>query len=130
MIGIKNWDYKRLDIDFTPLAKPNGKDKPSDIDMAYISKDGTLIIGEFKNEQHPFIDDGQKWIIEKYIDGWRRNAFAFLAIHNKYVQQGDEKVNAADCKVKEIYYKGIGWMPPIAPTTVMDIINHFRGGKQ
>lgn len=130
MAEIRNWNFHRLDIDFNPLAKPNGKDKPSDMDMVYISKDNTLIIGEFKNETKPYIEDGQKWLIERYINGWKYDALALLIIHNKYVQRNDTKVNAAECYVKEIFYKRVGrWVEPKKPTTVKDIINYYRGGN-
>lgn len=127
---MRNWEFHKLPIDYDPLANSLGKDKPSDIDLAYISKDNTLILGEFKNESKPVIEDGQKWIIERYIKGWKHDALAFLAVHDKYVQNGDTKVNGAECYVKEIYYKSVGaWVQPRKPTKVKDIINYYRGGN-
>ena len=131
MAEIRNWDFHALRFDFAPLAKPDGTDKPSDIDMFYIGKENTLVICEFKNETKPYITYMQKRLIQRIIDGWKDNALALLIIHDKYVQRGDTKVNVAECYVKEIYYKQIGaWKQPRLPTKVKDIINYYRGGNK
>lgn len=131
MPEIRNWDFHALRFDFAPLARPDGTDKPSDIDMFYISNANTLIIGEFKNETKPYITYMQKRLIQRIIDGWKYDAIALLIIHDKYVQRGDTKVNVAECYVKEIYYKKIGaWVKPRNPTTVKQIIDYYRGGNK
>ena len=130
MAEIRNWDFHALRFDFSPLARPDGTDKPSDIDMFYIGKENTLVIGEFKNETKPYITYMQKRLIQRIIDGWKDDALALLIIHDKYVQRGDTKVNVAECFVKEIYYKAVGaWVQPRKPTKVIEIINYYRGGK-
>lgn len=40
---INNWDYHNLNMDFSSYT--DGNDHPSDVDMLYICRDDTLIIG-------------------------------------------------------------------------------------
>lgn len=129
MAEIRNWDFHALRMDFQNLAKPNGTDKPSDIDMFYIGADGTLIIGEIKNERGT-LTGWQRHLLETLINGWESDAIAIFITHDKYVQNGDKVVDVAECFVKEIYYKQIGaWVQPKKPTKVKQIIEYYRGGK-
>lgn len=125
---IRNWDFHNLRMDFQRLAKADGSDKPSDIDMVYISQDKTLIIGEIKNERGE-LKHGQRKLLESFIDGWNANGLAIYITHDKYVQKGDTNVDVSECLVNEIYYKQIGaWVKPRRPTKVKDIITYYRGG--
>lgn len=131
MAEIRNWDFHALRFDFSRLARTDGKDKPSDIDMFYVGKDNTLVIGEFKNESRPYISNGQKWLMERFVNGWKDDAIALLIIHDKYVQRGDTTVNVARLYVKEYFWKKVGkWIPPQRKTTVKEVINKYRGGNK
>ena len=125
---IRNWDFHELYMDFSSMY--NGRDHPSDIDMVYISRDKTLIIGEIKNERGA-LSNGQRKLLETFINGWMADGMAIYITHDKYVQNGDKTVDVSECFVKEIYYKRTGtWTHPRKPTKVKDIINYYRGGNK
>ena len=116
---IKNWNYKNLQLDYSSMYD---KKHPSDIDMFYIKTDGTLIFGEIKNESYKKeFWENQKKLFEQLIDGYSKEALFIFIIHNKYVQNGDTKVDVPDCYVKEYYYKG-KWHEPRKPTKVKEVL--------
>lgn len=123
---IKNWDHHDLHMDFSSMYQ--GKNHPSDIDMVYIGKDKFLIVGEIKNEQGR-LTDGQRRLLQTFVDGWEAKGIAIYITHDKYVQYGDTDVNVAECYVQEIYYKGRGWTHPKRRTTVRDIIAYYGGQR-
>ena len=47
---IKNWNYKNLHLDYSSMYE--GNKHPSDIDLFYLAKNDTLILGEIKNESY------------------------------------------------------------------------------
>jgi len=100
---IKNWNYHNLYMDYSSYTESN--DHPSDIDMFYIGENNFLIVGEIKNELGKLIG-GQRKLYEKLIDGWKYDGIALFIVHNKYVQNGDKKVDVPNCKVREYYYNG------------------------
>lgn len=125
---IRNWDYHELYMDFSSMY--NGRDHPSDIDMVYVAKDKFLIIGEIKNERGT-LSNGQRKLLETFINGWTADGMAIFITHDKYVQNGDKTVDVSECFVKEIFYKSIGkWVTPRRPTKVKEIISYYQGGKQ
>ena len=129
MSEISNWDFHSLRMDFHNLARVDGSDKPSDIDMVYLSADNTLIIGEIKNERGE-LKPPQRRLLEAFINGWNADGMAIYITHDKYVQKGDKIVDVSECYVQEIYYKRLGrWTQPHRPTKVKEIISYYRGGK-
>lgn len=120
---INNWDYQRLKLDYSSYTKDN--DHPSDIDIFYITEDDTLLLGEIKNESYSRNKwNKQKKILQRVIDNYNKEAFYFFIIHNKYVQNGAEKVDVPNCKIKEYYYKG-KWRTPKKEIKVIDILNKY-----
>lgn len=105
-----------------------GNDHPSDIDMVYIGKDKFLIVGEIKNEQGR-LSDGQRRLLQTFVDGWEAKGIAIYITHDKYTQRGDTDVNVAECYVQEIYYKGRGWTYPKHLTRVKDIVAYYGGQR-
>lgn len=120
---IRNWNEHRLDMDFSGLAE-QGKGQPSDIDMFYLGKNRTLIVGEIKNSRG-VLRDGQRRLLEHLCDGWRHDAICLYITHDRFVQMGDTSVDVAECYVKEYYWKG-KWRKPKQPTTVREALNQFR----
>ena len=118
---IKNWNYHNLYMDYSSYTKSN--DHPSDIDMFYIGEDNTLIVGEIKNELGKLIG-GQRKLYEKLIDNWKYNGIALFIVHNKYVQNGDKKVDVPNCKVREYYHNGI-WHIPNYELKVKDVLDKY-----
>ena len=118
---IKNWNYHNLYMDYSSYTKSN--DHPSDIDMFYIAENNTLIIGEIKNELGKLIG-GQRKLYEKIIDNWKYKGIALFIVHNKYVQNGDKKVDVPNCKVREYYYNG-KWQMPKQKLKVKDVLDKY-----
>lgn len=118
---IKNWNYHNLYMDYSSYTKSS--DHPSDIDMFYISENNTLIVGEIKNELGK-LEGGQRKLYENLIDGWKYNGIALFIIHNKYVQNGDKKVDIPNCTIREYYYKG-NWYNPKKEIKVKDILDKY-----
>ena len=118
---IKNWNYHNLYMDYSSYTKDN--DHPSDIDMFYIGKNNFLIVGEIKNELGKLIG-GQRKLYEKLINGWKYDGIALFIVHNKYVQNGDKKVDVPNCKVREYYYNG-KWHKPKEEIRVKDILDTY-----
>ena len=122
---IKNWNYKNLQLDYSSMYK--GNNHPSDIDLFYLTKDETLILGEIKNESYnPENWVKQKKILQKIIDNYRKEALYLFIVHDKYVQRGDTKVDVPNCLVKEYYYKG-EWRIPQKETKVREVLEKYNG---
>ena len=119
---IRNWNYHNLYMDYSSYADTNNH--PSDIDMFYIGKDQTLIVGEIKNELGKLIG-GQRKLYEQLIDGWKYNGMALFIVHDKYVQRGDTKVDVPNCLVREYYYKG-KWHQPQQELKVIDVLKKYE----
>lgn len=119
---IKNWNFHNLYMDYSSYTEDNNH--PSDIDMFYIGKNNTLIVGEIKNERGKLIG-GQRHLYEKICDNWKYDAIALFIVHNKYVQNGDKKVDVPDCIVREYYYNG-KWRIPKQETKVRDVLIKYK----
>ena len=119
---IKNWQQHELYMDFSEMETEKHH-QPSDIDMFYLGKNNTLILGEIKNERGTF-SDGQKRLYERLANGWNGTCLVLFITHSNYVQNGDKKVNVAQCFVKEYYYKG-KWIEPMLPTRVYEFIDKY-----
>lgn len=103
----------------------DGNNHPSDIDMFYIGRDNTLIIGEIKNERGK-LGYGQRRLMEKIVNNWKHEAMCLFIVHNKYVQNGDDMVDVPECYVLEYYYKGNAeWHCPHQPTQVKEILKRY-----
>ena len=121
---ISNWDFHNLNMDFSSMYA--GSNHPSDIDMFYLGRDETLIIGEIKNEQG-HLKQGQRSLLERLAEGWHGDAIVLVITHSKRFQSGDRTVNVANCFVREIYYKRIHqWTIPKVPTTVGEVIDYYK----
>ena len=101
-----------------------GSKHPSDIDMFYIGKDNFLLIGEIKNERGQLYD-GQRRLLEKLIDNWQYDGMCLFIVHNKYVQNGDKKVDVPDCFVREYYYQK-KWHIPSRPLKVKEVLERYN----
>ena len=53
------------------------------------------------------------------------SAIALFIIHNKYVQNGDTKVDVPNCLIKEYYYNG-SWHIPTKETKVKDVLEKYK----
>lgn len=122
---IKNWNFHNLYMDYSSYTDKN--DHPSDIDMFYIGKDNTLIVGEIKNEQGKLIG-GQRTLYEKLVDNWKYDGIALFIVHDKYVQNGDKKVDVPECMIREYYYNH-KWNIPKTETKVKDVLNKYKKEK-
>ena len=121
---IKNWDFHNLYMDYSSMYR--GTNHPSDIDMFYIGKDNVLIIGEIKNEKGKLME-GQRRLLERLINGWKDDGLILFIVHNKYVQNGDKKVNVPECYVKEYYWKkNKRWMIPREKIKVKEVLDIYR----
>lgn len=118
---IKNWNYHNLYMDYSSYTKSS--DHPSDVDMFYISEDNTLIVGEIKNELGK-LEGGQRKLYENLVDGWKYKGIALFIVHDKYVQNGDKKVDVPNCYIREYYYKG-KWNTPKNKIMVKDILDKY-----
>lgn len=120
---IRNWKQHDLYMDFSMLDV--GRGQPSDIDMFYIGKNRTLVIGEIKNERGIF-KDYQRNMLKNLVESYKKDAIIIYIIHNKRIEDGDEKVNVADCRVEEYYYnKDHRWKVPKYQISVREIIDYF-----
>lgn len=119
---IKNWNFHNLYMDYSSYTESN--DHPSDIDMFYIGKDNTLIVGEIKNERGKLIG-GQRKLYEQLVDNWKYDGIALFIVHDKYVQRGDKKVDVPECKIREYYYNK-QWHEPIRETKVKDVLKKYQ----
>ena len=119
---IRNWSQHELYMDFSGM-KTEKHGQPSDIDLFYLGKNNTLILGEIKNEKGLFTD-WQRELYTKIAQGWKYDCLILFITHNKYVQKGDKTVNVAKCFVKEYYYNG-QWRKPILPTRVYEFIEKY-----
>ena len=108
-----------------------GNDHPSDIDMFYLCKDDTLIIGEFKNELDRYGGEGQKRIIARLLNLHKGDAVGLFITHHAYRQLGDDVVDGTKCFVEQIYIKGENkWRYPKQPITVGEVLEFFRRRKR
>lgn len=122
---IKNWNYKNLKLDYSSMY--SGSNHPSDIDLFYLTRDETLILGEIKNESYNEDNwERQKKILQKIIDNYKKEALYLFIVHDKYVQKGDKSVDVPNCYVKEYYYKG-EWRIPQEPLKVKEVLERYNG---
>ena len=119
---IRNWNFHNLYMDYSSYSDTNNH--PSDIDMFYIGKDHTLIVGEIKNELGE-LKGGQRKLYEQLIDGWKYDGMALFITHDKYVQRGDKKVDVPNCLVREYYYNG-KWHTPQKELKVIEVLNKYK----
>lgn len=125
---INNWDYHDLKMDFSSYT--DGNDHPSDIDMFYICKDDTLIIGEIKNERGHF-GEGQRRMMTRLIEGHDGDAIGLFITHDKYYQRGDRVVDVMRCPVKELYVKEEHrWRFPKHDTMVREVLEYYKRRKR
>lgn len=121
---IKNWDYHNLYMDFSSMFE--GNDHPSDIDMFYICRDNTLILGEIKSIYGTF-GEGQRRLLTRVLNGHKGDGVCLYITHRKLVQNGDKSVDVSKCDVTEIYIKSEGvWRKPKKPVTVKEILNYYK----
>lgn len=120
---INNWNYKNLHLDYSSMYEKNNH--PSDIDIFYISKNDELILGEIKNESYNQDNwEKQKKILQRVIDNYKKESMYLFIVHNKYVQNGDKRVDVPNCNVKEYYYKG-KWRIPKKETKVWEVLKKY-----
>lgn len=120
---IKNWKQHDLYMDFSNMNY--GRGQPSDIDMFFIGRNNTLIIGEIKNERGYF-GDYQRSLLKTIADNYKYDAIIIYINHDKRVEDGDTVVDVSLCEVKEIYYKNKQkWMIPKHYTVVGDVIQYY-----
>jgi hypothetical protein len=105
--GIQNWKNQGVKLDFGNLRfKSEEGSRPSDIDMMYIGKDGTLILAEGKNEMGT-LTPGQKRMYHMFIDGYcrgtRKKGVFIYFTHDVYQQDGGTKVDVASCFITSLY---------------------------
>lgn len=110
----------QLFMDFSGLRQPNGA-VPSDIDMFFFGKNGTLILGEIKNEWGTFAR-GQKSLYQQLADNYNGDVLILYITHNKRVEDGADSVDVSKCYVKEYYWRG-AWRIPRKLTTVKQAID-------
>lgn len=119
---IRNWQEHELYMDFSGLAI-EGHGQPSDIDLFYMGRDWTLIIGEIKHERG-YLKEGQRRLLEKIIKGYRYEAICLYIVHDQDVHTGATTVDVSKCQVKEYFWHG-HWRVPAKYTTVKDVIDYF-----
>lgn len=112
-------------MDFSSMY--GGSNHPSDIDLFYIARDKTLLVGEIKNERG-YLQEGQRKLLETLVKGWKYDGVILFIHHNRYRQRGDEIVDIGYCLVEELYHKKEGtWRRPKRPTTVKQVVDYFKG---
>ena len=120
---IRNREEFSLFMDFSKMNY--GRGQPSDIDMFFIGRDNTLILGEIKNERGTF-KDGQRNRLRTIVDNYKYDALIIYITHDKRVEEGDTEVDISSCQVQEIYYKKEKqWRMPRYYTCVGDIIKYY-----
>lgn len=121
---IRNWNRHNLYMDYSSYTESS--DHPSDIDMFYLGEDDMLILGEIKNESYNEIYwEKQKKLLQKIIDNYSKEAMYLFITHDKYVENGDKKVDVPNCFIKEYYYKG-KWNKPKKDTKVKEILIKYK----
>ena len=121
---IKNWNFHNLYMDYSSMYK--GNNHPSDIDMFYLGKDNTLILGEIKNEKGKLMN-GQRKLLERIINGWNGDGLILFIVHDKYVQNGDKKVDVPECYIREYYWKRNNkWQVPKDNIKVKEVLEIYR----
>lgn len=121
---IENWDFHNLNMDFSSMFE--GNDHPSDIDMFYLCRDNTLIIGEIKNAKGKF-RDGQRRMMTRLLNSHKGDAIGLYITHNGFVQKGVTDVDVSRCPVREIYVKGEGeWRLPKHSITVKEVLDYYK----
>ena len=121
---IRNWEEHDLHMDFTNLAI-QGRGQPSDIDLFYMGRDKTLIIGEIKYRKG-FFSDGQRYLLESVIKGYKYEAICLYIVHDHDIHEENDSdsVDVAECEVREYFWHG-HWRTPAHYTTVRDVIEYF-----
>lgn len=130
-MAIKNWKERELFMDFSSMYDNNNH--PSDIDLFYIGKDKSgndvLIVGEMKYNGN-LIKRGQRHLLEHFAEQYKGTAIILYITHNVDVHRGETRVDVAQCRVEEYYYKVEGkrgrWVYPKEPLTVRDVIDTYR----
>ena len=103
-----------------------GGDHPSDIDMMYICRDNTLIIGEIKSTRGTF-NEGQRKMIARLLNWHRYEGVGLYITHDKLWQNGDRVVDVSVCPVVEIYIKAEGyWRKPKKPVDVKTLLDYYK----
>lgn len=103
-----------------------GNDHPSDIDMFYVCRDNTLIIGEIKSVYGSFAY-GQRRMIGNLLKSHKGDGVGLYITHDKLVQNGDKVVDVSKCQVAEIYIKAEGrWRKPKKPVDVKTLLNYYK----
>lgn len=121
---IKNWKYHDLHMDFSSMFE--GNDHPSDIDMFYLCKDGTMIVGEIKNERGHFTE-GQRRLLTKCLNMHKGGGVGLYITHDKLTQNGDEVVDVSTCPVREIYLSTEKkWRLPRRVVTVKEVLTYYK----
>lgn len=121
---VENENFNNLKLDFGSMY--SDKDHPGDIDLFYIARDKTLVLGEVKNERGR-LKDGQRRILETLARGWKYDAVILFIKHGEYIQRGAKSVNVGACYVEQIYKKSEGaWRYPKRPTRVKEVIDYYR----
>ena len=111
-------------MDFSSMYQ--GNNHPSDIDMFYLGRNHTLVVGEIKNE-HGLLNDGQRRLLAELVRGWGYDAIAVFITHNKLYQNGDRKVDVPSCYVKELYTKAEKkWRSPKKLLTVRELLEWYQ----
>lgn len=101
-------------------------DHPSDIDMFYLCRDRTLILGEIKSQYGTF-NDGQRYLLSKVLNSHKGDGVGLYITHDKLVQNGDKIVDVSVCPVAEIYIKSEGeWRKPKKPVNVKEILRYYK----
>lgn len=119
---IRNWQEHDLHMDFSGLAV-EGHGQPSDIDLFYMGRDRTLIIGEIKHRRG-FLKEGQRRLFENLCNNYKYDAICLFITHEQDVYSGATEVDVSQCKVEEYYFHG-RWRTPKKYTTVKDVIDYF-----
>jgi site-specific DNA-adenine methylase len=121
---VKDWDRKSLQVDYSSCNVGYGQ--PSDIDFFYVGKNHTLVLGEIKNEYGKFTKKQQE-LYREIADHHNADVIILYITHDKMVENGDEVVDIADCKVEAIYYNKEsekGFRKPTTQISVRDIIQY------
>lgn len=110
--------------DFSGLAF--GKITPTDLDGVIEYHDKAFVYYEFKylDADLPY---GQRLCLERLVSAaWDAGKKAIALVVEHSVCDTAESVPAAQCKVRELYFKpGDGWRPPKSECTALEITKIF-----
>lgn len=116
---IRNREEQLLFMDYGNVCVPC-----SDIDIMHVTKGGTLVLGEIKNE-HGKLDGAQRDILARIVDNYKPYGIVIFITHSERVQDGADSVDVSACKVKEYYWNG-RWRKPNEETTVNEIMQYME----